>query len=105
MENTLKLPSEYEQLCKDIAKVIKDFNLKNGYPMNPENLVYSFNCKLSTNIPNISDIQLWWNNGRHGAEMNKIEINILCFIYKLSYKVNVFYSNNSFFYIKYYRII
>ena len=74
MENTLKLPNEYEQLCKDIAKVIKDFNVKNGYPNNPESLVYSFNCKLSTSIPNISDIQVWWNNGRHGAEMNKLEI-------------------------------
>lgn len=74
MENKLEIPQEYQQLCRDISKVLKDFNLKYGYPTEPEKVVYHFNGKLSTNIPNVSDIQFVWDNGRHSSRMNKIEI-------------------------------
>ena len=68
MENKLEIPQEYKNLCIAIAKLLNEFNIKNGYfsPISDTHAVYSFNGHLRINNPNASNIQINWQCGRHG---------------------------------------
>ena len=73
----MKIPDEYQQLCKDLAKVLQDFNLENGFgskELSKEKTIYNFTGRLSISDPKMSDINFMWENGRHGADQNKISI-------------------------------
>lgn len=79
MEKQMQIPKEYQQLCRDIAKVLRKFNTENGW-VNKENIdkertIYQFSGRLSISDRDMSDIHFSWENGRHGDAQSQISIN------------------------------
>lgn len=74
----MKIPQEYQQLCKDLAKVLRDFNHEHGYrkkeSADEEKIIFRFTGKISAMEPNMSNINFYWENGRHGDTQGKITI-------------------------------
>ena len=70
------IPEEYQQLCRDLAKVLREFNVKNGYydPMSSrQNMVHAFTGQMQLS-GEASAVNFAWENGRHGAGQGKITI-------------------------------
>ncbi len=75
----MKIPEEYQQLCKDLAKVLRKFNEDHGYmsvgeDYSKEKTIFRFNGQLMVNSPNMTNINFNWQNGRHGDDMGRIII-------------------------------
>ena len=74
----MEIPKEYQQLCKDLAKVLRKFNNENGWMSEKckidEKIIYKFSGRMSVNNHKMSDIQFHWENGRHGDSQGRINI-------------------------------
>jgi hypothetical protein len=74
---TMEIPKEYQQLCRDLAKVLRNFNHENGWvnnELNRNKTIYHFSGKLSISDHKMSDIHFSWENGRHGDSQGQITI-------------------------------
>jgi len=74
----MEIPEEYQQLCKDLAKVLRKFNNDHGFieqDQSSEKTIYSFSGKISISDYKMSDIHFRWESGRHGGGEGKISIN------------------------------
>ena len=75
----LKIPEVYQQLCKDIAGVIRKHQMNHSYFTDETKQpggVYSFTGKFSpmASGPEWGEIQFHWESGRHYDEIGKITI-------------------------------
>lgn len=73
----MKIPKEYQQLCRDLAKVLRKFNTENGWmekDMSKEKTIYRFHGKMSISDIGMSDVYFDWESGRHGDSERKISI-------------------------------
>tara|TARA_R110000823_G_C15853261_1_gene492376 strand:- start:210 stop:479 length:270 start_codon:yes stop_codon:yes gene_type:complete len=74
----MEIPKEYQQLCKDLAKVLRKFNYDHGWmsdkDLEKEKIIYRFSGKMSISDHKMSDIHFGWENGRHGDGQGEISI-------------------------------
>ena len=76
--NQSYIPKEYQQLCKDIAKVLRKFNTDHGWlagkDLSEEKSVLMFSGKIQNSDLKLSDIHFTWEKGRHGDGEGQISI-------------------------------
>jgi ABC-type antimicrobial peptide transport system ATPase subunit len=74
----MEIPEEYQQLCKDLAKVLRNFNYEKGWmnekDWDKQKTIYNFSGKMSISDHKMSDIHFSWESGRHGDSQGQISI-------------------------------
>ena len=73
----MEIPKEYQQLCKDIAKVLRQFNHDNGFGRPdktiPERRILEFHGDIRTAYGKMPNVIFKWESGRHGDEEDRIK--------------------------------